>query len=108
MRNIFQFLSVDESFKLESNKIHNKSGLPRNLFLHNFLRKSNLLKNITRPFTPMRLRGAMFSILSSINYDFQNKPKINDETSEYLKTLFEVDCLKLQDLIRKDLSNWLK
>jgi hypothetical protein len=42
--------------------------------------------------------------LDTINLE---KPQMKPETREYLKGLFREDILKLQDIIKRDLSHWL-
>jgi len=106
MKKIYQFLGVQSEFVPELDKIYNRSGLPKNRFVHKFLRDSNLIKEITRPFTSTTMRGKLYNILSVINYDFKNKPIINKETRKYLADAFKNDSLKLQNIINRDLSAW--
>ncbi len=106
MKKIFQFLCVDRNFTPEFDKIYNKTGLPKNLFLHKFLRQSNFIKEMTRPFTTSRVRKKIYSFLSYINYEYERNPLMNEETRRYLINIFRDDCLKLQELINIDLSVW--
>jgi hypothetical protein len=43
--------------------------------------------------------------LDTINLE---KPQMKPETREYLKNLYREDILKLQTLINRDLSHWLR
>ena len=106
MIKIFQFLCVDRNFTPEIDKIYNKTGLPKNLLLHRFLRQSNVIKAITRPFTTSTVRKKIYSFLSNTNYEYERKPLMNEETRRFLINIFRDDCLKLQDLINIDLSAW--
>ena len=36
------------------------------------------------------------------------KPQMKPETREYLKEIYKEDILKLQELLKRDLSHWLK
>ena len=107
MENIFEFLRVDSSFEPVTKK-HNATGLPKNNMLHKFLSYDNWIKNITRPFTSSKLRGMIYKMILSKNYNYKNKTKLDDGLKKELKLLFKEDIIKLEKLTNRDLSNWLK
>ena len=106
MKNIYDFLCVDSEFKPQADKIYNKGGLPKNMFVHKLLRGSNLIKDVTRAFTSKKIRGKLYSVLSEINYEYKNRPVINERTKKHMVDVFKDDALKLQNLINRDLSAW--
>lgn len=107
LRELFEFLEVDTSFIPSNlNVRYNVSGIPKNRFLYNFITKPNLLKKTLRPFLPKGLRMVIKNKLSP--EALLEKPKMKSETREYLKNFYREDIIKLQDLIKRDLSNWLE
>lgn len=107
MKNIFEFLEVDSSFKPVI-EIHNATGLPKNKILHKFLSYDNWIKDITKPFTSSKLRGKIYNLILLKNYDYKKKNKLDDELRKELNIVFKDDIMKLEKLINRDLSNWLK
>lgn len=104
MQNIFQFLEVDNTFVPDVDYKPNVSGIPQNKALHSFLSKSNPLRKIVEPIAPIGLRK--FAIRLQGKNIFH--PPLTPEIRQQLIPLFREDILKLQDLIQRDLSNWLK
>ncbi|BBB33400.1 sulfotransferase [Thermotomaculum hydrothermale] len=110
VQDIFRFLEVDDSFIPKTIKMRfNVSGIPNNKFLHNFLMKPNTLKSIVRPFVKALIPKDMrMKIKIKLLQKNLKKPQMNPETKEYLKNLYKEDMLKLQELIKRDLSHWLE
>ena len=107
VQDIYDFLDVDSSFTPGLDSRHNSSP-PPNMFLGNFILNYNHpLKRFLRPV-----------LLSTIGLNNTEKLlnllkrgeqiKMNPETRRYLTELYKDDILKLQDLIKLDLSSWLK
>jgi len=110
VQDIYRFLEVDDSFIPKSiGEKFNVSGIPKNKFLHAFLTKPNLVKSAIKPlvklFLPEKRRRNFQNKLLQKNL---KKPQIKPETREYLIELYKEDILKLQDLIKRDLSHWLR
>ncbi len=107
---IFEFLGVDSTFKVkDSTTKHNMSGKPRSQWLHEFLFEGHPLRNFLRPvirfFIPSKQRKKI-----SLNIQQKNliQMKIKPETGEMLKNEFRDEILKLEKLLNRDLSSWLK
>ena len=105
---IYHFLEVDISFIPDLEKIHNRSGIPKNRFLHNLLTKSSPIKKWIKPMILslvsmekiQRIRTKIFN---------QNLAKfdLSSGTRKKLSQLYRKDILKLQELIKRDLSHWI-
>ena len=109
VKDIYGFLGVDTSFTPDVNTKYNVSGIPKNKFIHKFLRKPNILKNIVKPVVKTLIpQGERRKIIEKIKMKNLQKPQMKPETREYLKNLYREDILKLQDLIKRDLSSWLE
>jgi len=109
VKNIYEFLGVDTLFTPDINIRYNASGIPKNKFVHKFLKEPNILKNLVKPFAkiliPQEKRRKIIEKIRSRNLQ---RPQMKSETREYLKNLYQEDILKLQDLIKRDLNNWLE
>ena len=106
LKEICKFLNVNENFNFSKEKKTNVSGTPKGLlgwFIMK-LRYYNLLPNII--YSDI-FPKSLISLVSKIIY---KKPKklenklINELTNKFYKN----DILKLEQLISKDLSHWLK
>jgi len=110
VQDIYKFLEVDDSFIPKSiGEKFNVSGVPKIKFLNEFLIKPNPIKSAIKPLVklilPKETRQRLRNKLLQKNLE---KPQMKPETREYLKKLYREDILKLQELIKKDLSHWLK
>ncbi len=107
---VFEFLGVDKTFTvMDSSTKHNMSGKPRSRWLHEFLFEGHPLRNFLRPvirfFIPSKQRK---SISLKIQQKNLTQMKINPETSSMLKNEFRDEILKLEKILSRDLSSWLK
>lgn len=106
VREILQFLEADESFKIDFSEKYNVSGKPKSIFLQNFLERSNPVKTALKNVLPKQLYKYVGSNLKMINLSKIDRP--TQAARQKLLQIYEQDILNLQDLIRKDLSSWLK
>lgn len=108
IKDINGFLEVDTSFIPDISVKPNISGVPKNKFIHNFITKEMFFKKIIKlivgPFFPREKQRKLRANLIAKNL---GKPIMKPETQKSLKKLYQKDILKLQGLIRKDLSHWL-
>ena len=105
VKDIFDFVGVDRTFVPDVSVKANISGMPKNYFLHGFLRKPNLIKDIFKPFFSAKFRK---NIAQSIQSQNLLKPQITPEIRKEMLPIFREDILMLQDLIQRDLSKWLE
>lgn len=107
VQNTFQFLGVDDTFAPDVSIKHNVSGIPKNKGLHTFLRKEHdPIKFILKPLIPKELRRRI--MLSLHNRNLDKPPLLAPELRRQLIEVYREDILKLQNLIQRDLSTWLK
>ena len=109
MRSICRFLGVDVAFDGYTFAVHNPTGAARKGWLYDFISRPNFIKKMTRPFTSAALRMKLFGAIKQhldTSHAFTEAPAMLPETHERLRDLYREDCLKLQDLIRRDLSHW--
>lgn len=108
LRDLFRFLEVDESFAPEI-RWSNVTLLPKSRRLHNLATHPARVEQLT-PFLPARARRAVVSALRRIDNQFNlaPPPPIDPEIRARLTADYREDILKLQDLIGRDLSQWLQ
>jgi hypothetical protein len=100
---VFRFLGVDESFVPDASVGHNPSGVPRVGRLYTGVRALTARNPVlVERVLPARLRGYVKSRL------FAKPPPFPPELREDLLYSYKEDISKLQELIGRDLSAWLK
>lgn len=106
MQNIFRFLGVDDSFAPDTSRWHETRNYPRNRALHAFVERPNPLKSTLRPLLPRELRNRISANLSRrVRTD---PPPMPEDTRTQLTEAYRDDILRLQELIGRDLSGWLR
>ena len=109
VKDMYGFLGVDTSFVPDVSIRYNVSGIPKNKFIHKFLKEPNILKTIVKPAAKFLIpKDRRREVIERIKMKNLQKPQMKPETREYLKNLYREDILKLQDLIKRDLSSWLE
>lgn len=109
MENLYEFLGVNSSFVPHLGIKYNVSGIPKNKFIHNFLTKPSLLKSSIKPLVKALIpREKIIAMQENTHRTNLGKQKMKEETRRYLIQIFKEDISKLQDLIKKDLTHWLK
>ena len=102
---IYRFLGVDTDFVPDLTR-ENVSGVPKNKLIQRLLTKDNPLKAAIKPLVPKQLRRNMADKVKQQNLG--KKPVLLPEIRQQLTSLYREDILRLQDLIDRDLSSWLK
>jgi len=109
VKDMYEFLGVDNSFTPDVSIRYNISGVPKNKFIYRFLREPNILKSIVKPITKALIpQEEKRKMIEKVRMRNLQKPQMKPETRLYLKNLYREDILKLQDLIKRDLSSWLE
>ena len=103
LRDIFQFLGVDDRFEPNLSTNHNASGVIRNPILRTLWTRSNSVRSTLRPLLPESVRHRLFQFVTR-NLVKQQLP--SDLRAELITT-FREDVLKLQELLGRDLQHWL-
>lgn len=109
LRDVLRFLEVDDTFTPEAFVRYNSAGMPRNRALHLFLQKLKVARPVIERFIPEGQRRRIVRIGSDLHKRNLVRPELlsvlrRTVTEEY----FREDILRLQDLIDRDLSSWLR
>jgi DNA-binding TFAR19-related protein (PDSD5 family) len=105
MQDIFRFLNVDETFAPDMSVRHNESKIPRNRALQVYLLEPRATKNLLKQFVPAKLSRRIGDRLRRLNL---TKPPFPVELRRQLTEVYREDIIQLQDMLRRDLSHWLK
>ena len=104
VREIYNFLGVSEGVTPNIKKRYNISGVSKVKLLHTLVTHKYMMKDILKYFIPFKMRKKIrYAILEKI---IQRKEIPQDIRKEVNKQFYENDIIKLQDLIRRDLSSW--
>ncbi|CAN5645871.1 hypothetical protein BH23PAT1_BH23PAT1_0110 [soil metagenome] len=99
---IFDFLGVDDMFTPEYMERQNVSGVPRNRALRTAFTKMSTVTPVIKDYVPRGLRRYIG------NKMLANPPQFSPETRQQLIEVYRDDILKVQELVRQDLSHWLE
>ena len=109
LQDTFSFLGVNKTFLPDVSARRNVSGLPKNKFLDDFLRRPNALKRVLKrhlaPGVWLRLSN---SVEKFRNSNLAKPPPLDQEVRQQLIEVYREDILKLQTLLGRDLSAWLQ
>lgn len=102
---LLNFLGVDTHFVLNTRFKYNFSGIPKNKFVGDLIYKPNIFKTIAKVILPDRVR---LDIKKNLMKTSNEKPELKDFERNALKDIYKDDVVKLQTLIGRDLSDWIK
>ena len=102
VKDAFRFIGVDESFCPDMSDRYKVSKVPRNAFAGALLRKKNLLRRALHPLVPRDVRRRVRERL------LMSRPGPSPAMRSELVGVYREDILKLQTLIKRDLSEWLR
>jgi len=106
-RQIFSFLGVDEDFVPDMSGEYNRSGVPKNRFMHRLLNPSAPMKrrlwNVTPRLARERLLDAQTKIVNR-NLQRQTMP---EPERDRLRGVFREEVGRLEARLDRDLSHWL-
>lgn len=105
VQNVYRFLAIDDIFTPDF-KRENVSGIPKRRWLQNLFTKDNPLKLALKPLFSEKLRVAIRERVKKQNLGA--KPILLPEIRQELVEVYREDIEKLQALIQRDLSAWLK
>lgn len=107
VRDLFEFLGVDDTFRPDMSEQYNVSGVPKNRFLFNLANRRSpplvrlVLRAIGSDYTLLRIKQVILRGLQ------QPAPRLNRQFRQELTREFHDDILCLQELLQRDLSMWL-
>lgn len=104
-RSIFRFLGVDDDVSIRSGQPQNPSGVPRSRALWDLIVRSNALNCASRHVVPEQLREAVKTRLMNCNLE---KVPLRPHLRQRLADYYRDDILRTQELLDRDLSDWLE
>lgn len=108
IKDMYEFLGVDKSFTPNISFKYNIGGVPKNKLIKIILisyRLKTAIKKILKFFLG---EEKTLQLIESLRTRGLKKQSMKPETREYLKNFYREDIMQLQDLIKKDLSHWLR
>ncbi len=105
LREICEFIGVESDFEFDTTYKYNVSGNPKSQILYK-LETSRWLVNFAKKIIPTKLVSLIKQKWTG--EEQMIKTELNPETRKLLIDFFRYDILKLQKLLKMDLSNWLK
>jgi hypothetical protein len=112
LQDVFRFLEVDKTFVPDISIKHNASGMPKNKLLHAFLTKPHPIKRFVRRLKLHLPSGLRLRIANGLAYlksrNSVEAPQLPLEMRQQLIEVYREDILKLEVLIQRDLSKWLR
>jgi hypothetical protein len=104
LKDVFGFLGVDASFLPDTSVTYNEGGVPKRKLLNAVLTRPSVFKRVLRPLMP----ATAMKFYTRLKHSNLDKPPLDPEVRAQLVDLYREDILRLQDLIGKDLSGWLR
>lgn len=109
VKEVFQVLGVDDSFVPNLSKKYNVGEMPRNRALNTVLLKTAATRRKVTPHLPTPLRWRVNKGVESLKaWNRRTPPPLLPDTRVRLLKEYREDILRLQDLLQRDLSHWLK
>jgi len=102
---IYSFIGVDQESDVDISYRPNTGGVPKSRFLQDLVMQPHLLTRLAGQLIPEQMKRRIRDAVSNHNLV---KPPFPAEARNHLKTELREDILKLQDLLKRDLSAWLK
>lgn len=100
------FLEIDMAPGGDHLERHNASGLPRSRWLQRLLVRNNVIKKILKPLLSEHQKQRLLASVQQLN--LTRAPAMPSEARARLVEEYRDDILRLQELIGKDVSHWLK
>lgn len=103
LKNVFQFLEVEENINIDSHVQHNESGIPTNFLTRFLLSRNNPISTFFREGLKIIMPRNWLEKVASNTLE---KEKIDAASESILGAYFLDDINNLEILIQKDLSHW--
>lgn len=108
MRDLFQFLAVDESFEPDTNRRFNEAGQIANPLLRQVWTTSRNARSRVAPLVPVSLRGRLSNWIAKQPVKPVASEAMTVEIWNSLLNDYRQDIFCLQELIGRDLAHWLR
>jgi len=103
VREIYNFLGVSEGFTPNVKKRYNISGESKIKLLNTFVTHNYMMKDFLKSFIPFRIREIIAHTIFEKNTQSKEMPQ---DIRRDLIRFYEDDIIKLQKLVKRDLSSW--
>jgi hypothetical protein len=108
MQEIFKFLEVDDTFNPDISTKFNQGGIPKNVNAYNLIfnnKISNIAQKSLKIIIPLKIRQ---NLITEVQNRLLSKPEpLTPETRKKLKIIYQNDIYKLEQLINRNLQQWL-
>jgi len=112
MQTLYDFIGVDATFKANTKAKQQTAQVPKNQAINRLLKTQNPLRSIAgaalRTITTENQRHAMRSRIIAANAQGKDALPLSLEDRTLLKNYYREDIQKVQDILNRDLSMWLK
>jgi hypothetical protein len=105
LNKVFDFLKIDRA-NIATDKISNKSSMPRSILLQNWLNRNSNTRHFFGRFLPHTLKYKIIDTIKNLNKKKFAYPSIDSDMEKFLREYFIDDILDLETIISKDLSHW--
>ncbi len=109
VNDIFDYLEVNHATIPNLSVKYNPSGITRSKIIRKYILEPNEFKNKVKPlmnFIDAKTRKDIYNFILKKN--LRKAPPMLNKTKKYLINTYYEDILKLQELINRDLTSWLK
>ena len=111
MQDFYQYLGVDPNFEPDTQKKVQQAKIPKNQAINNLLQGKNPLRAMAatalKTVMPLEARQKIRDRLINLNSQSKKAVPLSAEDRDRLQAIYRDDILQLQDLINRDLSQWL-
>ncbi|HBE17786.1 MAG TPA: sulfotransferase [Cyanobacteria bacterium UBA11149] len=112
LQNIFRFIGVDDSFIPDISQKAQVAKVPKSNFLNNLIKTKNPIRKAIASgmgsIFPLEIRHKIRDSIIQMNSQEKTANPLSSKDRQELINLYREDIIKLQDLIHRDLSGWLK
>lgn len=112
MQKFYSHIGVDPNFKPDVSQKVQQAKIPKNQTIHNLLQRKNPVRSIAanalKTVIPLETRQKIRDRLINFNSHPKKAMPLTEKDRQKLINLYREDIWQLQDLIKRDLSSWLK
>ena len=112
MQRMYQTIGVDTAFEPDVSRRSQTAQVPKNSTINRFLRTKNPVRSAVasglKLMLPLERRQQLRNNLIKINSSEKNAAPLSPADRTALIELYRDDILRLQDLLKRDLSSWLQ
>ncbi len=110
---VFTFLEVDNNFKPVTDAKLNRSGFVKNKTYHKLFGEESILLNFVKKNSPavyekLSDNQKLKTLVSKVRSRNLHRPAMSVDVRKQLISIYEEDIVLLQQMLNRDLSEWLK